>query len=331
MKLRINKALLFPVIALLIGTVAALLANNHIKSTIQAAMPKAATGGTVSVVVATKDLAKGTKLASNLVAVRQVPKDWAHANALTPAQFTQVEGLELIVPAVRGEQLLWAQVEGKKAPTLSARLVSGRRALTVAVDEISSISGMLSPGDIVDLVASVKQQGRSTMVPVLQAVYVLATGTRVEQTGDQPKSYSTVTLDVTPSEAKRIMAAREVGRITALLRASGDRQPGLQGNTDAYTELGLVTASPVQRVGGESVPVIAGRGDPRVYSVGEAAKPPSGSIDEAIARAVATSMVAEQRNAVPITTGPASSDTASRAGSSGVPQGSPAPPQRGGS
>ncbi len=302
MKFKFNKNLVVPIAALVIGTGAALLANNHIKGTIQAAMPKAANGETVQIVVATKDLAKGTKLASNLVAVRQVPKDWAHTNAVTPAQFSQVEGMELIVPAARGEQMLWAQIEGKKAPTLSARLVSGRRALTVAVDEISSISGMLSPGDTVDLIASIKQHGRSTMVPVMQAVYVLATGTRVEQTGEQPRNYTTVTLDVTPTEAKRILAAREVGRLTALLRAGGDRQPGMSGNTDAHVELGLATPTSGIPRAPDTVPVIVGKGEPRTYNVAAQAK--AGSLDDAIARAVAGAMLAEQRTASSATTSP---------------------------
>ncbi len=309
MKLTFNKNLMIPIVALLIGSGAALLANNHIKSTIQAAMPKAEGGEKVSIVVATKDLAKGTKLASNLVAVRQVPKDWAHANAVNPAQFTQVEGLELIVPAVRGEQLLWAQIEGKKAPTLSARLVNGRRALTVAVDEVSSISGMLSPGDTIDIVASVRQQNRSTMVPVMQAVYVLATGTRVEQTGEQPRSYTTVTLDVNPTEAKRIMAAREVGRLTALLRANGDRQPGMVGNTDAHLELGLAAPTTAIVRAPDTVPVIMGKGEPRSYAVNTDAKQGAGSIDDAIARAVVGAMLAEQRTSPVTSRGPATPAT----------------------
>ena len=50
-------------------------------------------------------------------------------------------------PAAAGEPILWAQLEGRRAPTFSARLQSGQRAVTVPVDEISSLSGMVEPGD----------------------------------------------------------------------------------------------------------------------------------------------------------------------------------------
>jgi pilus assembly protein CpaB len=36
------------------------------------------------------------------------------------------------------------------------------------------------------------------------------------------RSFTTVTLDATPEDARRIMAAREIGKVTALLRAPGD-------------------------------------------------------------------------------------------------------------
>ena len=43
-----------------------------------------------------------------------------------------------------------SQFEAPRARTLAARLNSGRRAASVAVDEISSLSGMLTPGDLID-------------------------------------------------------------------------------------------------------------------------------------------------------------------------------------
>lgn len=295
MKFRFNKALMVPLAALGVGTAAALLANSHIKSSIEAAKPRALVGEMVERVVATKDLAKGTRLATNNLSIRKVPRDWAHSNAVTPTQFEQVKDLELALPAQRGEQLLWSQIEGKKAPTLSSRLISGRRAVTVAVDEISSISGMLSPGDAIDLVASVKNAGRSTMVPVLQAVYVLATGTRVEQTAaDGQRSYTTVTLDVNPQEARRIMAAREVGRLTALLRAPGDRQPTLLGTADAHAELGLSVGPKLMR-DNETVPVIAGRGNQRMFAVASGAAHGQQSMEDVLAKMMSAAAVSEAR------------------------------------
>ncbi len=272
-RFKFNKALAVPVLALVVGTGAALLANRYIKSTISDAIPRQIAGQTVDAVVSKANLMKGTKLDNANLAVRKVPAEWMHSNAVTPAQFSQIKGLDLVLPAKEGELLLWSQIEGKKAPTFSARLVAGRRAVTVSVDEISSISGMVSPGDTIDIVASTRAGGeRPVMVPVLQAVHVLATGTRVEQgtpeSGGASRSFTTVTLDVTPQEARRIMSAREVGRITALLRAPGDRQNTMPGLIDARAELGLDATNAKQD--GSTVPVLSGGGDPRRFSVGGA-------------------------------------------------------------
>jgi pilus assembly protein CpaB len=296
MKLKLSKNLVVPAVALTAGTLAAIGANSYITRSIDAAKPKVVAGETVQVVVPTKDLPKGTKLSQANVAVRQVPKEWSHSNAVTPAQFTQVNGLELVLPVMRGEQLMWAQIEGKKAPTLSSRLVGGRRAVTVSVDEISSISGMLAPGDTIDLMATVRSGGRALMVPVMSAVYVLATGTRVEQSANEGnRSYTTVTLDVTPDEAKRIMASREVGRLTALLRAPGDRQPAMTKSVDAHAELGL-SGGPQLKPPPETVPVFAGRGDPRHFAVGQApAATAAQQLEEAVTRVMAQSLMSELR------------------------------------
>src|SRR5690606_18918337 len=136
-----------------------------------------------------------------------------------------------------GEMLMWSQMEGEKVPTFSTRIEAGRRAITVAVDEINSISGLLEPGDLIDLLVTVDQQGEKVTVPLLQGVRVMATGQR---SVDDPKSgerrmYSTVTLNTDPLQAQNVVLAREAGRITALLRNPQDSTPlpGMQGDLAA--------------------------------------------------------------------------------------------------
>ena len=90
---------------------------------------------------------------------------------------------------------------------------------------------MLEPGDAIDLVVSMRHGGAVKLLQVMQDVKILATGTQVHTDGVTAKgkefdsaarSFTTVTLDATPEDARRIMAAREIGKVTALLRAPGD-------------------------------------------------------------------------------------------------------------
>ena len=56
-------------------------------------------------VVAKTDLAVGTPLTHDLVAVREVPVEWLHSSAITPEQFERAAGALLAQPARGGEPL----------------------------------------------------------------------------------------------------------------------------------------------------------------------------------------------------------------------------------
>lgn len=247
--------------ALVVGVIAAFTVQRYIKDRMAAMQPR--TGGeTVSLVVANTQLSRGTRLDAGNVAVRKVPREWAHSQAIKPTDFDRIETAVLATGAAPGEAILWSQLEGKPSPSFSSRLAVGRRAVTVPVDEISSISGMVAPGDAIDLMAALRQEGKVVMLPVLQDVKVLATGTQVQpgklNEDGKPRSYTTVTLDATPEDARRIMAAREVGKLTALLRAPGDTgQHGLR-RTEALAVLGLSAGG----AGPAGVPVFYGARGP---------------------------------------------------------------------
>jgi pilus assembly protein CpaB len=243
--LKPNKTWVVLGVALGIGLLAAFAASNYLSNRM-AAIDAKSKGATVPVVVAKADLPKGTKLTSANMAVRNVPVDYAHSVAVTPNQYDRVDNQILAYPVKAGEMIIWGLIEGKKVPTFSARVENGRRAMTVPVDEINSISGLLEPGDIIDLIVTMDQKGKNQKgkkitFPLLQSVQVIATGQR---SVDDPKSgerrqYSTVTLDTTPADSQRIIVARETGKLTALLRNPQDKTPLVNNRLDIDTLLGL--------------------------------------------------------------------------------------------
>ena len=223
--IKITRATIVLVVALAVGGIAALTARNYLNGQM-AALEAQTRGNHVNVVVAKRELKRGDVLNSESVAVRSVPADFAHSNALQPNEFDRFDGHVLAFSAKAGEMVLWSMLESKKAPTFSARLDAGHRAITVPVDEINSISGLLEPGDLVDLMVTLDQKGKKFTIPFLQTIRVLATGQRA---ADDPKSgekrqYTTVTLDATPEQAENVIVAREAGKITALLRNPNDKQ-----------------------------------------------------------------------------------------------------------
>jgi pilus assembly protein CpaB len=211
-------------VALAIGLVAALVARSWLANRM-ADLEYKARGGRLERVVARQLLKRGERIAAEKVAVRKIPVEFAHASGIRPDEFSRVDNRVLDQDVQAGETILSSMLEAKKPATFSAQIASGRRAITVPVDEINSISGMLEPGDLIDLLVSLDQQGRKFTVPLMQSVVVMATGQRSlsDPKSGERRVYSTVTLDADPQQAQHLIVARETGRLTALLRNPADR------------------------------------------------------------------------------------------------------------
>jgi pilus assembly protein CpaB len=242
--IKLSKTWLVLIVAVIIGVIAAFAASSFLSGRL-ADIEARSQSKTVNIVVAKRDLLRGEALSSDNLAVRAIPADYAQSGAVVPEQFGSIEGETIGFDLKAGEMLMWSQMEGKKVPTFSTRIESGRRAITVAVDEINSISGLLEPGDLIDLLVTVDQQGKKLTVPLIQGVRVMATGQR---SVDDPQSgekrvFSTVTLNTDPRQAQTVVVAREAGRLTALLRNPQDTTPLQSGQGDLTSLLGLHAAS----------------------------------------------------------------------------------------
>lgn len=246
-------------VALMLGIAAALVAMHHLQQR-AAEIERLATQEMAHAVVPKEDLAAGTVLDHERVALRKVPAQWLHAEAISPEQFDQVSQSVLAFPVRRGEPLLWSQIAQARSSSFAAQLPGGRRALTIPVDEVNSLSGLLAPGDTIDLLLNLKRNQGSITLALLQGVRVLAAGSEIERkpgatTDRVERNYATITLDVSLQEGRRIVAARTVGTLTALLRPRGERTIEPLPAAEALTLLGL--AAPPARPQ-RSVPVIYG-------------------------------------------------------------------------
>jgi len=253
----INKTWLSLGVALAIGLLTALGARTFLSRQVEAIEARAK-HDTADIVVAKTEIAAGTKLGRENLAVRKVPVDFAQSGAVRPEDFARIDGKAIAYDVKSGEMIMWSQMESQRAPTFSARLAPGQRAITVVVDEINSISGMLEPGDLIDLMFSVDQTGQKTVLPLLQSVQVMATGQRVvdDLKSGEKTQFATVTLNTTPEQAKDIIIARETGKLTALLRNPNDKEPIGKKSLDLASLFGgrHVAAQHVQ----EGVPVLYG-------------------------------------------------------------------------
>lgn len=246
MRIKVNKkTLVLAVLALTAGILAVVMAKQYIQDRITEieAQSKVETEPRV---VAAYDLPVGTKIESAHVAIRDIPKDWIVSGSLKPEEFIQIEGQIVTVALKRGDPLLWANTATASRRPFSEKINVGRRAVTMPVDSINSVSGMLVPGDLIDLYVSFEYRQRQITAPLLQGVLVMATGKQSRHSDSgQESTFSTVTLDTAPEEAAKLVAARQAGTITALLRNPHDNQSSQKAiKGDLATILGIATPPP---------------------------------------------------------------------------------------
>ena len=207
------------VVAVILGGVAAFLA----KSWLQSHSAHASAQKTVPILVANDTLAFGAPIGAK--DVRQV--DWpaqsrpegAFANF---AELTKDGRRITLSPFVRDEPIIASKVSAPdQRASLSTVIEKGKRAVTVAVDDVRGVAGFIFPGDFVDVALtrtdnSMGPQNFSEVI--LQHVKVLAIDQMAGQRQEHPTVAKAVTVEVDPEQALRILLAANVGKLSLILR-----------------------------------------------------------------------------------------------------------------
>lgn len=112
---------------------------------------------------------------------------------------------------------------------LAAVLRPGTRAISIGVDVVTGTSGLIWPGDEVDLILTQNlregtDQGRRVVgETILSAVRVIAVDQQISHSGTESTAgrvvARTVTLEVTPEQAERVAVATQLGRISLVVRS----------------------------------------------------------------------------------------------------------------
>lgn len=223
--LMLNRSLAMLVLAVVAGLMAAWAARQHINGRVQLLEAQARVP-TSQRIVAAHDLPAGTRLTDDHLMLRSFPAAAVSSDSLPPERYTELTGAILRAPLRAGDIVLPVHTATQSQAAFSSHLASGRRAITMPVDAINSVSGLLQPGDLIDLYVSFEYQRRRITAPLLQGVLVLATGANTHFASGRAEGtqapYATVTLDAAPEDAVKLVAARQSGTITAVLRSPLD-------------------------------------------------------------------------------------------------------------
>jgi pilus assembly protein CpaB len=202
--------------------------------------------------VAKRALLANDVVDESTVAIHRLPRQSVPGGTISPDDFEQVRGKKLSVALRSGEPLLHQHVVVVPSKAgLSSSIKQGVRAVTILVDEVNSISGLLQPGDHIDLQASIRPPpipGQPAAAEItgllLQNVLVLATGKQARPLAEDPQQqrpFTAITVEVDPAAAQKLIVAQRSGKLTALLRHTQDDQAIRQAPLDIF---GLLSISP---------------------------------------------------------------------------------------
>lgn len=207
-------------LALLTGLAAAVYATGWISRQSGIASNK--------VVVAAVDIELGSRVNPQMLST----VDWP-SGSVPSGSFSDIKALDdrvVKVGVLRGE----AMMEGKLAPVgtqggLSAVIASGKRAMTVRVNDVVGVAGFALPGNYVDVMVNAQQdKGRGEDAlqiskTVLEKVLVLAVAQEANRDDTKPKVVSAVTLELSLEDSEKLDLARSVGTLSLVLRNQMDK------------------------------------------------------------------------------------------------------------
>lgn len=186
-----------------------------------------------ALVVAKADLPMGAMITAEDVRLIDYP-----ANAFPQGGFEAIE--DVVDRSVTGqilanEPVISGRVTDKGAGFGLAPLIKqGYRAIAVAVNQVSGVSGFILPGSKVDVLLTARGLGESAenlTTTVLENVTVLSTGHSQEADANgQPQNVPVVNMLLTPEDARLLTLATQEGRIQLVLRNPKDDEQELAEN-----------------------------------------------------------------------------------------------------
>lgn len=195
-------------------------------------------GKLVEVLVAKKNIPPGISIEDmlnrDMIATKKVPQRYVASDAISSPE--KVREQCSVIGLSKGEQLTMGKFRAPSKAGLAYKIPDNLRAISIAVDEVIGVAGMIRPGDHVDIIATLSfpsypgatEESVITRV-LLQNVEVLAVGGEItgieaeeeeekaegglRETKKQEPAKRTITLAVSSPDAEKLVFAEEEGSV----------------------------------------------------------------------------------------------------------------------
>lgn len=182
-----------------------------------------AEGEFVKVVMSRQRIPAKTMVTEQMVETKELPSKYINTDAAVDLK--EVVGKTVKSEILTGEQVLRGKIAGAKGSSegLSFMIQPGKRAVTIAINEVSGVANQIMPGDRVDVMGTFDNQGVLTTL-VLQNVPVLSVdqATDTSGQGDKKTTARTLTLSVNPDQMQPLVLCSEKTSLHLALRSATD-------------------------------------------------------------------------------------------------------------
>lgn len=206
-----NKKLL--IVALVLSLLTAIVAYRTLSE--REVVKTVAPGDGQTVIVAAVDIPARTPITNEMLKQQKVPAEYIQPGAIRSAD--TIRGMMTRDAMTAGEQITERRVlmEGKVGGGLAGFIPRDKRAITIAVNDVTAVASFVQQGDYVDIMAGLSGYKQF----ILQDVQVLAINSDLQPPGQGAKApkVGLVTLALTPDDAVRL-AALDNGQLRLVLR-----------------------------------------------------------------------------------------------------------------
>ncbi len=177
-----------------------------------------------AVLVATQEIPARARITAEMVSKQMRPAQGVDPDAI--ADPSQAIGALALITIPNGGQITSSKVGTNVAAALPVRLEPGMRAVSIPVDRVKDVAGLVQPGDRVDVIAIPPSKNTGPppkAVTIFRAIRVLAVGNALENPSATPspqeEQAATVTLEVTPRQADLLAWADSNATLRLALRS----------------------------------------------------------------------------------------------------------------
>jgi pilus assembly protein CpaB len=195
----------------------------------------------VYVVVATRMISPQTELLPSDLDLVSVPRKYLQPAALQ--QLPEAIGRVAATAIPQGSQVTQATTLSPRAHAgIAASVPVGKRAVSIAVDEVNGVAGLIKPSNFVDCMLTLDfgddSGSRFTTFTLLEKIPVMAVNHDLlppavnppkpksqnanDMAGPERSDRMLVTVAVSPEESEMLMLAQESGRVHLALRSQED-------------------------------------------------------------------------------------------------------------